>query len=277
MTDRLLMLLRKLPRRIQTSLYHRFLANHQSWYAAKFNAARLSYEPSVVMQLSPADGFHGEIALFGLYEEELTKLLHGIAKDRGGLLLDVGANYGYFSLLWCGARCENQAAAIEASPANAGPLRHNVTLNRLEERISVREWAASNYEGCVTFNLGSHEETGWGGIATSASNVAPPTNAEAGQNLMVTVPCHRLDAAFPEQEIAVLKIDCEGADAWVIEGAAELLAGKRVRHVFFEENLYRQSQLGIQPSTALRMLERYGYQWESLGDEPGIQNFHAWF
>ena len=36
--------------------------------------------------------------------------------------------------------------------------------------------------------------------------------------------------------IDVLKIDTEGADTWVLEGAAFLLRQKRIRHVFFEEN-----------------------------------------
>lgn len=269
-------LLALLPHRVKASLYQRFLVHHKFWYAARFRSAFLKYEPSVVMELSPLDGFHGQIALFGLYEKEVTKLLHGIAKERGGLLVDVGANYGYYSLLWCGARVGNQSVAIEASPANTVPLRHNVMLNHLADRIFIHEWAASNHEGQVTFNLGSHEETGWGGISGDGSNAAQPTTAETGQNLMVTVTCHRLDAAFPEREIEVLKIDCEGADAWVIEGAAELLAGKRIRHVIFEENLHRQSQLGIHPGTAFRTLERFGYHWELLGNEAGCQNFHAW-
>ncbi len=263
--------LRFLPGRVQRSLYHRFFIYRANRYAGRFEAAPLKLAPCMVMKLSPLDGFHGEIALFGMYEETTSQLIYAIAGEKGGMLVDVGANYGYYSLLWCAARAENCVMAVEASPANIGPLYHNVVLNHLEDRITVHEWAATRKEADETFSLGSTVQTGWGGIATSAS--ISPTFAG---HMKVSVHGHRLDVIFSGQEIAVLKVDCEGADAWVIEGSSGLLVEKRIAHIFFEENLHRQSELGIELGTALRTLEAFGYQWECLGGAPYTNNYHAW-
>lgn len=271
MFEFLLACLHFLPIRVQRSLYHRFFICRTDRYGGRFEAAPLKLAPSMVMKLSPVDGFHGEIALFGMYEEITSQLIHTIAGEKGGLLVDVGANYGYYSLLWCAARSENCVLAVEASPANIGPLNHNVVLNHLEDRITVHEWAATRQEADEIFSLGSTEQTGWGGIAPSAA-----TSPAFAEDMKVSVHGHRLDVIFSGQDIAVLKVDCEGADAWVIEGASGLLAEKHIAHVFFEENLYRQSELGIELGTTLRTLESFGYQWEILGSDSGINNYHAW-
>lgn len=260
-----------LPERVKRSLYHRFFIYRTHRYAERFEAAPLKLAPCMVMKLSPVDGFHGEIALFGMYEELTSQLIYAIAGDKGGVLVDVGANYGYYSLLWCAARSENSVLAVEASPANIGPLNYNVVLNHLEDRIKVHEWAASRKEADEIFSLGSAQQTGWGGIAPPAS-----TSPAFAEDMTVSVHGHRLDVIFSGQDIAVLKVDCEGADAWVIEGASGLLAEKRIAHLFFEENLYRQSELGIKIGSTLRTLESFGYQWEILGSDSGINNYHAW-
>lgn len=271
MFEFLLTCLRFLPIRVQRSLYHRFFIYRTHRYAGRFEAAPLKLAPCMVMKLSPVDGFHGEIALFGMYEEITSQLIHAIAGEKGGLLVDVGANYGYYSLLWCAARSENCVLAVEASPANIGPLNHNVVLNHLEDRITVHEWAASRKEADEIFTLGSTVQTGWGGIAPSAS-----LNPVFAEDMKVSVRGHRLDVIFSGQDIAVLKVDCEGADAWVIEGASGLLAEKRIAHIFFEENLHRQSELGIELGAALRTLEAFGYQWKNLDSDSNTNNYHAW-
>lgn len=77
--------------------------------------------PSIAMHdLIVGDVISGQIALTGFYEYELSKKIVNLGKtsDRGGLLVDVGANLGYFSLLWLGADERNEAIAIEASPRN---------------------------------------------------------------------------------------------------------------------------------------------------------------
>lgn len=251
-----------LPARLRTSLYYRVFCSRRKRFAAWFDAAPLLLAPTVKMHLSPADSFHGEIAFCGIYEADESRAIHALAKEEGGLLVDVGANYGYYTLLWCSANPANRALAVEASPKNARALRENVESNGFSDRVKILECAVTREKGEVTFDLGSDEETGWGGISSGLEGGA------------ITVSGEKLDDLVDET-VTVLKVDCEGADAWVIEGAAGLLNSGKISHVFFEENVWRQERLGIVSATAKTALQDAGFDIHSMGAGPEFFNFHA--
>ena len=78
----------------------------------------------------------------------------------------------------------------------------------------------------------------------------------------------RLDNELSNELIEVLKIDVEGADTWVLEGCERLLRDKRIKRIFFEQNIGRMEQLGIQAGVAQTFLRDLGYSCEPLdGDE----------
>ncbi len=99
----------------------------------------------------------------GVYELEATRILCRVAR-AGGLLVDVGANYGYFSLLWAATRPHNLGVAFECSPRNFVPLVANCEANALKGRIDCRQLAAGRSAGMMSFRLGPQEQTGWGGL-----------------------------------------------------------------------------------------------------------------
>lgn len=249
-----------LPGRLQSILYYRLFCSRRRRYARWFDNAPLRLEPDARMKLSPQDSFHGEIAFCGIYEAAESTAIHSLARGEGGLLVDVGANYGYYTLMWCAAHPGNKAIAIEASPRNVRALRENIQRNGFEDRVRVMEWAATNKQGVVSFELGSDEETGWGGIAKNSEGHS------------INVAGQRLDENVNER-VTVLKVDCEGADAWVIEGAGTLLDRGLIGHVFYEENISRQELLGIPQGSASRRLLDYGYRVNGIGKQ--CSNFHA--
>jgi FkbM family methyltransferase len=217
------------------------------------------------MRLSRGDVGHAELAFTGIYEPEETEMISRIARDEGGLLVDVGANFGYYTLLWCGQRPDNRSIAFEASPLVLPRLKENIQRNRIEDRVRIVDAAASNTNGTASFDTGPADQTGWGGIAPREASQAS-----------VEVRAQRLDSALAGASVTLLKIDCEGAEAWVIEGASTLLAEKRIRHVCFEENKSRMSALGIAPNAAEQLLRSHGYQCEPLNPHPPFCEFHAW-
>ncbi|HEY9300706.1 MAG TPA: FkbM family methyltransferase, partial [Phormidium sp.] len=83
----------------------------------------------------------------------------------------------------------------------------------------------------------------------------------------VEVPVTSLDDFFIDKDIIidVLKIDTEGADTWVLQGAEGLLRSHKIRHIFFEENATRMAALGLLPGEAQAFLQSCGYQVERLG------------
>ena len=218
-----------------------------------FPLARLREAPGCEIEIVPGDIISDAISATGVWEEELSARLVQIARRDGGTMVEVGANIGYFSVLWAAQGPACRVLAFEPSWRNLPLLHRNITRNGLSERVDILPVAASHSVGIVRFDPGPAEQTGWGGIVTSS---------HSGTVAVATVP---LDALLPaEMQITVLKIDVEGADTWVLEGCRELLRSRRVARVFYEQNHPRMAALGIAPSAAQSFLASVGYRTEPL-------------
>lgn len=230
------------------------MLNTRPWTSA--DAVDLAFAPGIRMRLQPGDVGHESIWLNGFYERQLSRQIVQLAR-AGGILVDVGANYGYFSLLWLAQNPGNRCIAFEPAPDNTGPLAANIERNGLSERITFESVALSDQCGVVPFTLEKEAgQTGWGGIAPGWS---PET---------LHIPAVTLDAYWAQQganrDIDVLKIDVEGADTLVLQGARGLLAAHRIRHIFFEVNLPRMKRLGIVENQAQTLLTTLGYRIKSI-------------
>ena len=250
------LLLRMSPLAIRNALYFRLYRHRRDEWRELYAHAPLHFAPGTFMRLLPTDEGHSDIAFTGFYELELSRKIAAHArKSEGGLMLDVGANYGYFSLLWAAASPRHTVIAFEGSPRNHGPLRENVELNGREAQIEVRPFAVGRAAGTLDFSLGGDEQTGWGSFSL------------VGATQTTQVPVITLDETLPSDlEVEVLKIDVEGADTWVLEGAASLLRRQRIRHIYFEQNKERMASLGIAEGEPLELLQDLGYSVTALTD-----------
>jgi hypothetical protein len=134
------LLLRLAPLWLRTKLYYHFYRG-KNRHPDLFHGAPLQFSPSARMDLHPTDEGHSQIAFTGFYELALTRRIVQLA-CQGGLLADVGANYGYFSLLWAAQKPGNRVVAFEASPRNLAPLQANISRNGFDAAIEVRPMAA---------------------------------------------------------------------------------------------------------------------------------------
>lgn len=256
------LLMRLAPAGCRNWLYYHFYRSRRPRLRSLFDDAELAFAPGVRMKLLPTDEGHGCIAVAGFYELPLTRDIVHLGK-RGGLLVDVGANYGYFSLLWAAQKSGNRVIAFEASPRNQEALRANVERNSFSELVELRNEAAGSEIGKLDFQLGPEDQTGWGGLVKGGL-----------KGNEVSVPVVKLDEELRHVSfIDVLKIDTEGADAWVLEGSRELLRQKKIRNVFFEENEERMAELGIKRGQAREVLESCGYSLRTLGTN--VSEFYA--
>jgi FkbM family methyltransferase len=253
-------ILRILPDQLRQWVYfRRYHQRHEEWRDL-FSQAQLSVCPAIAMHdLIPGDAISGSIAFNGFYELGLTKKISEHAA-RGGLLVDVGANMGYFALLWAGLSGTGKVIAFEAAPRNVALLENNIRRNHFEDRIAVIPKAAGDRPGTVTFDTGPKEQTGWGGIAAG-----DPENS-------IVVPMERLDEQLPDDPIEVLKIDTEGADALVLFGCERLLKTQKIKNIYFEENPDKIQRIGLAPGEAQRFLRKMKYECHCL-DESGTEWF----
>jgi len=93
-------LLRTLPAPWSERIFYRLFNGQQKRFGELFERSALRLAPSMSMTgLVVGDVISGQIAFNGFYEYELSKRILELSK-QGGLLVDVGANIGYFTLLW---------------------------------------------------------------------------------------------------------------------------------------------------------------------------------
>jgi len=245
------LLLRAAPALVRSSLYSRYYSRRHHSHPHLFEAAELALAPGTRMfDLKPRDIISGHIAFTGRYEPKLSRMIRQSALE-GGLFVDVGANMGYFSLLWASARPDNRVVAVEASPRVVALLSNNIARNGYEESVRIIPKAVSDRAGTIRFATGPEDQTGWGGILPDG-----PDGIE--------VPAIRLDEELAGQDIAVLKIDIEGADALALKGAEGLLREKRIGRIFFESNPSRAAELGLSIEGLIGLVTDSGYRCIAL-------------
>lgn len=210
----------------------------------------LQFADHVKLDVSKTDFGHKSIIFNGFYELKLTRQLVQQAK-KGGVMVDVGANYGYYTCLWAAQNPNNKVIAFEASPPNVAPLINNVTKNGLNSQVTVLPMAAGKEKGEMKFSLGGHaDQTGWGGFTIMDDDGAD------------VVPVDTLDAyseKYNIDKIDLLKIDTEGADTWVLYGAERLLREKRIAHIYYEHNVSRMQLLNINEDDSINFLHNCDY------------------
>ncbi|HEX2079709.1 MAG TPA: FkbM family methyltransferase [Longimicrobium sp.] len=153
--------------------------------------------------------------LNGTYEREQTRLFQQHIRP-GATVLDVGAHVGYYTLLAAVLAGESgRVHAFEPNPQNADFLRRHVRINALGN-VRVEQAAVSDQAGTARFDFGTGSGTG---------------HLAAGGALEVRT--IRLDDYCAEHALApaAVKIDVEGAEVSVLEGARQML--ERHRPVIF--------------------------------------------
>jgi len=140
-----------------------------------------------------------EIWKENVYEVKDTHLNHG------GVVIDIGANIGTFSVY--AANFGATVYAIEPEPHNLEALKKNIELNHMQDKIHVCPYAISDYKGTAVINdMGGGSTIKDDGIFGAEVEVMPFDNFF---NL------------YHINEVDVLKIDAEGAEVEIILGASK--------------------------------------------------------
>jgi FkbM family methyltransferase len=170
----------------------------------------------------------------------------------GCVVVDVGASFGFFTLL--AARLVGPTGhvhAFEPCAEDAAALRRNLALNDLGERVTVHDAAVSDRAGSAPFVV--VRERGWSHLAQRGRH----PEAVATREVAVETLDGLLDALT---RVDLVKIDVEGSEAHVLDGARELL---RVRAPVVVCELHETN------AEVCDRLEALGYVFENIdGAEP---------
>jgi FkbM family methyltransferase len=194
----------------------------------------------------------------GSYEPELSALMLRVLRD-GDVVVDVGANVGYFSLLAATAvGPTGRVLAIEADPANTARIANNRTLNDFGQ-IEIIEAAASSAVGEITFHLNSDNN---GGNALWDPGLHPENPASRAAPKSLTVPATTVNAEAKKREITrakLIKIDTEGAEHLILKGAGSLLKMARTPFIVAELHEFGLKQMGSNQMELRKYMESHGY------------------
>ena len=165
--------------------------------------------------------------------------LRDIARNRRGLIVDVGANIGDVSVVAALNRPLAQVVAIEAVPHNVWFIRYNLFLNKIPE-IPCNSIGKGPPGVCVLNRAVVHHNVGlaYNGdvdIAFSLSNTqnAALANPSYAQNAALANPNYdpvrtvkvravsALDFVIPSLPILLLKVDCEGCEFDLVPSLGE--------------------------------------------------------
>jgi FkbM family methyltransferase len=137
----------------------------------------------------------------------------------GDVAVDVGANVGLLTVpLALAVGPAGRVLAVEPLPANVERLEDNVRRNQLGN-VTVVSAAAGAKDGQVQLQVAADP---------AFSSVTVVTKYRVAGAMQV--PCRRLDSLWKElgrPRIALLKIDVEGGELSVLDGARELLQSSR--------------------------------------------------
>lgn len=213
-----------------------------------FGATFYGYIPEAVTSL---------IWRFGVYEPETSLFLLDNVKE-GDVFLDVGAHFGYFSLLashLVGLR--GTVVSIEAMPTTYALLSKNVSANR-RSNVKTHQFAAGEKAGNVQFRDY--------GIVNSSLNTFVAArgilDGEAAAYQVVDVETKRLDDFFARHELpnpAFVKIDAESSEHLVLEGMSAILEGAQPPILLIEMGGGDESE-DLRARRIHQLLEKYGYR-----------------
>lgn len=188
----------------------------------------------------------------GLFDLTVSETLYRLA-DAGELAVDVGGNVGHMTSV-LSRRVGRYGAVLtfEPHPSIHEYLSANVRLWAARPdaaELILYQIALSNFNGNGKLLMGSGFE--WNqGSSTLEKAKEPDTRSEH-------VEVRRLDDILGDRYVGVLKIDVEGHELEVLQGARRALADRRIRDVVFED-------FADPPTAVAQLLQGHGYEVFSL-------------
>jgi FkbM family methyltransferase len=203
------------------------------FFIIKMNGYKLRFTPSAL-----------SITLFSNRADRDSDedFLRSVLKE-GDVYVDVGANIGTLAL--CASQIvgnTGKVIAIEAHPRTYTYLSKNIFLNNFTN-IRQLNFAAGNKEGTLIF---------------SDINSDDQNKVIVGSENGIKVPVTTLNLFMEkENEIKLIKIDVEGFEKFVIEGAREIL--KKTNMVFFESWDQHFNTYGYTVAEVISLLESMNF------------------
>lgn len=177
----------------------------------------------------------------GLYEfEDMCFLLHFLRKED--LFVDIGANIGSYTIL-ASAEIGAKTISIEPIPSTFDSLIRNIKINNIENLVKSLNIGLGSSKGLLKFTK-SFDTT---------NHVARSEDTDT-----IDVPVETLDILCEKEMPILIKMDVEGFETEVVNGADLTLQNQALKAIIIELNDY-SLKYGYKTDDVHQKLLNYGF------------------
>lgn len=170
------------------------------------------------MYVNTTDHIQKSLFWYGNYEKNISLLWQRFVKTDS-IVLDIGANIGYFSLLAAGLSIKGQVYSFEPVAFIREQLLKNISLNQLLN-IQVFPFCVSNENVLTTIFIADRTNIGMSGLRM------PENFSGVSENIHSIIIDEWIEVAAIKK-VNLIKIDIEGAEIKALEGMRIVLEKHR--------------------------------------------------
>jgi FkbM family methyltransferase len=190
----------------------------------------------------------------GLHDfSDMAYVLHVSTSED--LFVDIGANVGSYTLLACAAK-GSRGYCFEPVPSTYRRLCDNLAINNLLSRVVALNIGLSDGEGELAFTASEN----------CTNHVIAHGESAVGS---LTVPVRSLDSVLLKESPSLLKLDVEGFELPILDGAKATLGKTSLHSVIMELN-GSGARYGFDEHKVINTMNEYGflpYEYEPFGRE----------
>jgi FkbM family methyltransferase len=171
-------------------------------------------------------GIHRDLAIHGLREPWSTMIFLRELR-RGYVMIDIGANIGYYTCLACKVLgSDGHIYAVEPLMENLSFLVRNLELNKCSETVSIYKLALGDHDGYAFMEYYPHAPNISKVVSTSSKN-----SKTLKQVRMITL--DNFVKQLRLEKVDFLKMDVEGYEVKILRGGINTLESFRPK-IFVE-------------------------------------------
>ncbi len=202
------------------------------------------------------------IQAHGAFEDLETAFFQSIIREND-VIFDIGGNIGYFAMLFAARAPHGAVHVFEPIPLNASLIKTSADLNGFT-RIIVNRCAVGDERKDVAFSVSMD--------SAYSSMIDTGRSAEAES---ISVPMETIDAYVSRNAVSrvdIMKVDVEGAEHMVIDGASGLLSDpqRRPRLIMLELTEVNLAPFGTSVAKVIQAMEAFDYQPLQLNSEGNL-------
>ena len=215
------------------------------------------------------DRTYDNLYFTGYFEKTESRFIEQIVKE-GDVILDIGANFGWYTTL-CSKLCgtNGEVHAFEPVPTTLVELRFNLELNNTESNVLVNNFALGSenkrteiflFEGlphshASLSNLGRHD-------GRPISIQVKTMDEYASQNLQA-------------KQVRFIKLDVEGAEINVLNGAKHFFEIQKNLWLLFEINVETSNAFGYDQKKLFATLKSIGFKhFYQVSNDGSVKRIH---